>query len=372
MSKRNTCGLGRGPVILAFLSLLSAAASAQFRQPEHAVSAQQQSPVKPGESDRVPPDFQIGVKAPDVNIDVSVLTSEGVFIPGLKKENFRVLEDNVSQTITSFNPMRDPITAAILAEFTNNDSVHAFDYDSLAGSWAFAQMLRKEDRVGLFSYDMKPHVLQDFTQDKRAIMGAISSMAQPGMAMSAQTNLRDALDETVDRLETLEGRKYIVLVSTGLDSSSKKTREQLLRKVQSSKDIAIYCISTGQALRNYLERRGQLKAFCPMTDVGCSNLFTQANEELTSLARASGGRCYQPQAESGFVKGFITISQTISNQYEIAYHPTNRAQDGSFRKIKVELVDGTGRPLQLRDQQGRAIPYQVVSREGYRAVEQAQ
>src|SRR5262249_44121723 len=204
------------------------------------------------------PQFSLRVSSQLVTVDVGVLTKQGVFVPGLKKEHFRVLEDNVPQTISSFNQTEAPITAVILSEFANNDYFYRFAYDSLVASYTFTQTLKKDDWIALITYDLKEHILQDFTQDKRAIQASMRMM-QPGMAMSAETNLFDALYDTIDRLETVEGRKYIILISTGRDTFSKKTLDQVLKKVQGSKDIAIYSISTGQALRNYLESHGAMR-----------------------------------------------------------------------------------------------------------------
>ena len=127
------------------------------------------------------PQFSLRVSSQLVNVDVGVLTKQGVFVPGLKKEYFRVLEDNVPQTITSFNQTQAPITAVILAEFANNDFFYSFSYDSLIASYTFAQTLKKEDWIALITYDLRERILQDFTQDKGAIMGSIRTI-QPGMA----------------------------------------------------------------------------------------------------------------------------------------------------------------------------------------------
>src|SRR5260370_14617149 len=147
------------------------------------------------------------VSAQLVTVDVGVLTKQAMFVPGLRKETFRVLEENVPQTIPSFNQTEAPITAVILAEFANNDFFYAFAYDSLVASYTFTQTLKKDDWIALITYDLKERILQDFTQDKRAIQASMRMM-QPGMAMSQETNLFDALYDTIDRLETVEGRKY--------------------------------------------------------------------------------------------------------------------------------------------------------------------
>lgn len=313
------------------------------------------------------PTFSMHVATQLVTLDVGVLTKEGMFVPGLKKENFRVLEDGVPQNVSMFNQTQAPITAVMLVEFANNDIFYSFSYDSLVASYIFAQTLKKDDWIALITYDMRARILQDFTQDKQAIQGSIR-MIQPGMAMSSETNLFDALYDTLDRLETVEGRKYIILVSSGRDTFSKKNLDQILKKVQASKDIAIYSISTGAALRNYLESRNAMRYLCPITDFSCSTTFAQADNQMKTFARMTGGRYYQPLFQGSFKDAFADIGNTIRNQYSLAYRPTNAAQDGSFRKIKVELVaPGTETPLKMRDEKGHDVKYQIVSREGYKA-----
>lgn len=317
------------------------------------------------------PNFSIAVNVPVVTLDVGVLTKDGMFVPGLKQNQFRVLEDGVPQNISSFNQTQGPITAVILTEFANNDIFYAFAYDSLIASYTFAQMLRKEDWIALITYDMRAHIVQDFTQDKRAIQASVS-MLQPGMAMSQETNLFDALYDTIDRLEGVEGRKYIILVSSGRDTFSKRTLDQALKKIQGTKDIAIYSIGTGQALRNYLEGRGALGYLCPITDFSCSTTFAQADNQMRAFAKMTGGKVYYPLFQASFRDAFADIGNTIRNQYSISYHPTNREQNGAYRKIKVELVDENGQPLKMRNEKGKDVKYQVVAREGYKAKQEVE
>lgn len=313
------------------------------------------------------PETAITVNVPLVTLDVGVLSKEGQFIPGLKQENFRVLEDGVPQTIASFSQIQAPITAALLVEFASN--FYQFQVDSLRASYTFTSTLNKNDWVALISYDIREHILQDFTQDKQAIYGGLNSLR---IAMSSETNLFDALYDTVDRLETVEGRKYIILVSTGKDTFSKRTLDQILKKIQASKDIVIYAVSTGQAIRNYAESHGMMGAFCGITSFNCNIEYLQADNQLKSFAKMTGGKAYLPIFPAQFNEAFNDIGQTIRNEYNISYHPINRAQDGSFRKIKVELVDETGHPLRMRDQHGKDVKYQVLARDGYKAKQQVE
>jgi VWFA-related protein len=192
------------------------------------------------------------------------------------------------------------------------------------------------------------------------------------MAMSQETNLFDALYDTIDRLENVEGRKYIILITSGRDSFSKHTLDQTLKKVQGSKDIAIYAIGTGKALVNYAETHGLMRYLCQITEFNCEMTFVQGDNQMKTFARMTGGKFYEPMFDGQLRENFNDIAQTIRNQYAIAYHPTNSAQDGSFRKIKVELVDDTGHPLKMRDQKGKDIKYQIVAREGYKAKQQVE
>jgi VWFA-related protein len=308
------------------------------------------------------PNFSMHVTSQLVTVDVGVLTKDGMFVPGLKKEMFKVLEDGVPQQITMFNQTQAPITAVMLVEFANN--FYPFEYDAIYGSYVFAGTLKKEDWIALISFDIKARILSDFTQDKRGIYEGIRSMQIP---MSSETNLFDALYDTIDRLETVEGRKYIILISSGRDTFSKHTLDQTIKKIQGSKDIAIYSISTGQALRNWAESHGAMQYLCSFTDLSCNTTFAQADNQMKSFARMTGGRYYAPLFQASFKDAFLDIGQTIRNQYSIAYHPSNSAQDGSYRKIKVELVGPDGSPLKMRDEKGKDVKYTIVAREGYKA-----
>jgi VWFA-related protein len=168
-------------------------------------------------------------------------------------------------------------------------------------------------------------------------------------------------------LETVEGRKYIILVSTGKDTFSKKTLDQVLKKIQSSKGIVIYAVSTGQALRDYAESHGMKERLCGITSFNCNIEYLEADNRLKTFAKMTGGKAYLPGVPAQLNEAFSDIGQTIRNQYSISYYPTNRAQDGSFRRISVQLVDEKGHPLRVQGAHGREVPYEVLARDGYKA-----
>src|SRR5260221_10414492 len=174
-------------------------------------------PVAPKQLENIP-DYSLKVNVPLVSVDVLVTTKDGQFMPGLKKDNFRITEDGVPQAVSKFSVSEAPVTAVLLIEFASTN--YWFVRDALEASYSFANSLKKDDWVAVTYYDMQPHILVDFTQDKKAVYGALNQLRIPGFA---ETNLFDALYDTLDRLDHVEGKKYVILVTTGIDTFSKLT-----------------------------------------------------------------------------------------------------------------------------------------------------
>jgi len=319
-------------------------------------------PEKPKKIEGMP-DYSIRVNVPLVNVDVMVTTKDGQFINGLKKDNFKIYEDGAPQNISNFGQSEAPITAVLLVEFASTN--YFMISEMLNASYAFANGLKKEDYVAVVSYDMKPEILVDFTQDKNAIRGAINGMRIPGFS---ETNLFDALYDTLDRVDRIDGHKYIILVTTGIDTFSKLNLDQITKKIKTTHDVTIFPVSIGWYLRQYCETHGCTGMSHGMASYGMSNIdYLQADNEMNTFAKLTGGRAYFPRFEGEFPEIFHDILGDVRNQYNIAYHPTNPKQDGSYRKLKVEIVAPDGGPLKVRDQKGKDLKYQIITREGYYA-----
>jgi len=311
------------------------------------------------------PDYSLKVNVPLVNVDVMVTTKDGQFIPGLRQENFRVAEDGVPQPLKHFAVSQAPITAVLLVEFASTNYV--FMIQALQASYAFANTLKKDDWVAVAYYDMQPHIIVDFTQDKKAVYGALNQMRIPGFS---ETNLFDALYDTLDRLDRVEGKKYVILVTTGIDSFSKLTYDKILKKVKDTKDVTIFPISVGFIMREYCETHPSY--YCRMMSHGMGievqNIdYLQADNEMRTFAAMTGGRAYFPRFEGELPELFGDISSDIRNQYTLSYSPSNTKLDGTYRKLKVQVVAPDGGPLKVRDQKGKDVKIEVVAREGYTA-----
>ena len=324
------------------------------------------APEKPKKIDNMP-DYSIKVEVPLVTLDVLVTTKDGQTIPGLKPDNFKIVEDGAPQKIASFNPTEGPITAVLLIEFASSPLFHQMQqyyymYDALNAAYTFAGTLKKDDYVAVVSYDMKPYILVDFTQDKRAITGALNMLRIPGFS---ERNLFDAVFDTLDRIDRIEGKKYIILVSSGADTFSKLNLDQTMKKIKSTHDTTIYAISIGWVYRERVD-----EASMGRDPFGRNVGWLQNDNQLTTFARLTGGKAYFPRFEGELPGIFQEISADIRNQYTIAYHPTNIKLDGTYRKLKVELQAPDGGPLKVRDQKGKDVKYIVYTREGYTAKHQ--
>jgi len=303
------------------------------------------------------------VNVPLVNVDVLVTSKDGQFIPGLKKDNFRILEDGVPQQVTNFNVSQAPITAVLLVEFASTNYV--FMIQALQASYAFANTLKKDDWVAVTYFDMQPHILVDFTQDKKAVYGALNQLRIPGFA---ETNVFDAVYDTLDRLDRVEGKKYIILVTTGVDTFSRLTLDKILKKIKDTKDVTIFPISIGFIVREYCETH---PGYCRNAHgmgipVGQMD-YLQGDNEMRTFAAMTGGRAYFPRFEGELPELFGDISNDIRNQYSISYHPTNTKLDGTYRKLKVQVVAPDGGQLKVKDQKGKDVKLEVFARDGYTA-----
>ena len=304
-----------------------------------------------------PSNYSLRIDVPEVTVDVGVvLEKTGTFVPGLKPANFRVYENGIEQKVSGFKRVEAPITALLLCEFASTS--YTFIYDMRNAAWSFAQQLRPQDYVALMTFDMRTQIVTDFTQDKRQLYNSLNSLVIPGFS---ERNLFDALYEAEDRLTRIEGRKYIIVIASGRDTFSKITLDKIYQKVKTTPDITIFTVSTGGAMRAMTEGRGGMSS--QMRDMD----YLQADNEMKTFSKMTGGMSFFPRFTGEMPDIFSTINTNIRSKYELIYHPSNPKQDGSYRKLRVELVDDEGRPLRMQDEKHKPLKYDIIARDGYKA-----
>jgi VWFA-related protein len=349
-------------VVAAWGLLLSTSAPAQAPEGPQGTPPAQSNPApsiepKPAPLPQKPQDAgaTIAVEVPVVTLDVIATTQHGDLIPGLKKENFRVFEDGQPQAITNVGPTDAPITMVIVMEF----SARAYGWFSYqAKYWADALFpnLNQKDWIALVTFDMKPRTEVDFTQNKDEVRQAIYHLYFPGFS---ESNVFDALLDTVERLKDVKGKKSILLMASGVDTFSKHTLDQTMKELRGS-DVPIFVVGLDKPISNYLEMHGGLRTG-PRMD------FLQAENQMKTFAQMTGGFAWFPQFDGELPGIMHDVADFLRHQYSITYTPANHAADGKYRKVKVELTAPDGSPLVVTDQKGKKQKWVVYSREGYTA-----
>ncbi len=294
-----------------------------------------------------------------VTVDVAVIDKNGNFIPNIPQGNFQIAEDGVPQKVLQFGHSEAPMTVALVIEFSNLYQQYWSEswYQTLTAAYGFVETLDPEDWVAVVAYDLKPEILSDFTQNRRETHEAMQRLR---IAAYSESNLFDALTETIIRMKDIEGRKAIVLIASGVDTFSKLTFGKARRIIQDG-GVTVYAVGLMQALRMWYDSRGYMGPIARLD-------FLQADNQMRTFAKETGGMSFFPRFYGEFPSIFRAIHYSMRNQYSMTYSPTNTKRDGKWRKIKVRLVDpNNNKDLRIVNKKGKSMKYQIMAKNGYTA-----
>jgi Ca-activated chloride channel homolog len=290
-----------------------------------------------------------------VTVPVSITDRNGRYIPDLKRDDFHVYEEGVEQQIAYFAATEKPFTVILML-------------DTSASTWsklgrikeaavAFVEQLRPDDQVMVVSFARGLTIKCEPTSDRQKIRKAIE-----GTGRGLSTRLYDAMEKLMGKhLSRIEGRKAVVLFTDGVDArSNDATYESTLRAAEEL-DALIYPIrydtydpsndkgttpttQTGSRLPSIL---GRIPLPLPTINIGRSggggNGSSRAEYELgerylRELASLTGGRLYEASKDLGYLRAaFSYIAEELRRQYTLGYYPTQMAQPGERRRLRVRL-----------------------------------
>lgn len=333
------------------------------------------APAEAPEQSKIPSQFKKGKDLPEgvptyttdavtVTVDVSVLDNKGHFIPNVPADRFRVLEDNVPQKVTAVSKGEAPMTIAMVIEFSGRFQQAYSEpwFQTLQAAYGFVQTLKPEDYVAVVAYDLRPEILSDFSTDRSETQEGLRRLTFPGFS---EANLFDALVDTAQRMQDIEGRKAILLISSGVDTFSKLNYGETRKALQNT-GVPIYAIGLMQAYRDILYSYGAISDSQNMD-------FLQADNQLRTFTKESGGMAFFPRFYGQFPEIYRNISEVLRSQYVLTYTPTNTARDGKFRKIKVDLVNPeNNQPLKINDEKGKPVKFEILAKPGYTAPRQVE
>lgn len=284
-----------------------------------------------------------------VTLPVSVMDGHGKFMRGLTQEQFHIYEDGVEQEIAYFEPPGEandagpdsplkPLTVALLLDVSDSTQFKLEKIRSTA--IIFVDLLRPGDRVLVVAFDKRVQTLAAATDDRNVLRAAISRARAGG-----GTSLYEALDTAIGILNRTSGRKAIVLLTDGVDTtSSGVTSESTVRAAEES-HVAIYPVqydTYGDFADNPSRETygaGSFGSVAHVTKSGepVSAAYQRATLYLRLLADKTSGYFQFTDNAKNLARSFERIAAQLRQQYTLGYYPKNKAADGAQRQIKVEV-----------------------------------
>jgi Ca-activated chloride channel family protein len=294
-----------------------------------AVVAHAQEPVPP-------PAKPIRVSVDRVNVGVIVTDSHGSFVSGLHREDFRVFDDGAEQPITDFAAVEEPAQVVLLVEA--GPAVYFLEASHLRAAYALLDGLSAGDRVAVVKYDEAPQPILDFTADKQVAAGALEHVRfNLGFGM---LNLSGSLSSVLDWLAKAPGKKTIVLLSTGVDTSPPADSAATLARLKTS-DVRILAVSLAGELRGPPPNPKQKKKAPSEKSAVAEQGFAEADRLLTLITEATGGRVYFPKNAKDIASIYAEIAQLVRHEYSLAFAPPAHDRKVHAIEVRVSAVSST-------------------------------
>jgi Ca-activated chloride channel family protein len=247
-----------------------------------------------------------------VVLNVTVTDAAGHNVPGLRRADFKVFEDGKevpAQLISSFSVQEAPFASVVLLDTSGSMEERL----SLARSAAihFLDRLREEDVAAVYKFDARVERVQEFSTGRD-----LAPMAF-GLHAKGMTRLNDAIVDAVNALaDRPELRKAIVILSDGMDTSSKASADKAIESALAI-GATIYAVD--------------------MSATGNGSNNQQSAAVLKNFAERSGGRFVGTPGGPALREAFANIADELAHQYTIAYRPLNQTRDGKWRKLEVKV-----------------------------------
>ncbi len=291
---------------------------------------------QPGAQPQTPPDsdsddaITIIHTVNEVRVVFTVTDRHGRYIKDLKREDFRVIDDQKPAELRSFRSETDlPLQVGLLVD-SSNSVRDRFKFEQEAAIEFLNAIIRpKFDEAFVVGFDATPEVTQDFTDSTEALSNGVRMLRAGG-----GTAMYDALyfacrDKLLKQEQTGPVRRAIILLSDGEDNLSHVTREEAI-DMAARAEVIVYTISTN-----------------------ISGMKGKGDKVLERIAEATGGRSFFPFQMRDVSDAFLSIQEELRSQYAIGYRPANFVADGRYRTIEI-LAQNKG--LKVRTRKGYYAP----------------
>ncbi len=260
-----------------------------------------------------------------VTVVAGVSVKTGTSISKLNQDDFEVFEDDIPQEIATF-ARTDDVPLRLIMLFDTSSSVKSqLHFERRAAAKFFERLLRSQDQAALFSVSTDVMVIQDFTNKPRQLTDATKLLQAKGA-----TSLYDAIYLAAGYLKLAQGRRIIVIVSDGGDTTSRAKLSDALQQAQAS-DVVIFNVFTGlitnsQNIRDLAAERAM------------QTLTSETGGEIYAPKMAlNGAEIDEDQSLKNLDEAFEQLADQLRTQYTLRFYSTNDARDGKFRRLNVKV-----------------------------------
>lgn len=264
-----------------------------------------------------------------VPIPASVVDSKGIAVTGLKLEDFELRVDGELKAISDLTRTESSVRLAML--FDNSGSLDAArEFEKQAARHFFRQVMRPADQAAIYSVETDSYLAQPLTSDVQLLERTIEGFGRP----EGSTSLFDAIIDAAAYLYPYKGRLVLVIVSDGVETTSRNDFETTMQKVLAA-DCQIFIVQTG------LYDGANLRALA-------------AERRMEQLSGQTGGAVYIPKTTAELNDAFMQIAADLAHQYMLSYYPGDERRDGRFHNIDLRVK--ARRDVRIRARRGYYSP----------------
>jgi VWFA-related protein len=290
-----------------------------------------------------------------VTVRMLVQDPNGYFIPNIRRENFAVYENGARQQNATVEVEHAPVSIGVLMEYGGRYQAlnRALGEEVSRAARQFLDEIGREDQIAIWKYGDNFEEISGFSDGHETLDRALLTLQTPPFS---EVNFYDALTSALARMHTLNGRRALLLISSGLDTFSRANYEAAVQAVRQS-GVPIYVINLGPALKQH-----PLSSTGPYVPID----WKRAESELQGIAQTSGGRMYSPAATFDLSGIYDDLMENLRLRYVISYKSTSNQDLGTPRTVRIELVDSrTGGPLEIADADGKAVRTKIFTEDTY-------
>jgi VWFA-related protein len=296
------------------------------------------------EEQEVTPGDVISVNTTEVMIPVTVRDGSGRLVNELTRTDFKVFENDREQPLSDLALRQVPVDVVLMVDASSSVATNLDDFRRAAEG--FAERLSEEDRISLIKFDDRVELLQDWTHSRFQLRRALARI-EPGMF----TRFNDALLLAArEQFGDTKSRRAVIILSDGIDSGRGSTTLETAVQALLRAQVSVYVVSNTEISR--AAKRAELDSLTGGSDSAVRfnqlriddlrtglRVLDLSEQMLAQLTATTGGRLYKPQTFAGLESTYAEVAEELRHQYALYYTPLNKARDGEFRRVRVEMTN---------------------------------